>query len=58
MLQLASLSDSPLSVSDTSPVNPFTGETETVNETVPPAAVLADDGETLDVKSGAVLSHW
>jgi hypothetical protein len=58
MLQLAWLSDSPLSVSDTSPVNPFTGETETVYETAPPAAVLAEDGEMLGVKSGAVASHW
>src|SRR5215470_17682358 len=58
MLQLAWLSGSPLSVSDTSPVNPFTGETETLYETAPPAAVLADAGETLNVKSGVVFSHW
>jgi len=28
-----------------------------VYETAPPAAVLAEDGETAGVKSGAVLSH-
>jgi len=29
-----------------------------VYETAPPAAVLAEDGEMLDVKSGVVPSHW
>src|SRR5215468_8212192 len=57
-LQFAWLSGSPLSVSDTSPVNPFTGETETAYETAPPAAVLAEDGATPGVKSGVVASHW
>jgi hypothetical protein len=57
MLQLAWLSDRPLSVSETSPVNPFTGETETLYETAPPAPVLAEDGDTLVVKSGVVPSH-
>jgi hypothetical protein len=47
MLQLAWLSDRPLSANDTSSVNPFTGETETAYETAPPAGVLAEDGDTL-----------
>jgi hypothetical protein len=54
MLQLAWLSDSPLSANDTSPVNPFTDETEMPYEAAPPAAVLAEDGDTLAVKSGVV----
>src|SRR5215510_5821220 len=58
MFQLAWLCDSPLSASDTSPVNPFTGETETVYETAPPGAVLAEDGERLKLKSGVLASHW
>ena len=49
--QLACVAVNPPSDSETAPAKPFSGDTETVYDTAPPAVVDADDGDTLIPKS-------
>jgi hypothetical protein len=56
-LHAACPDDSPDRPSVTAPPKPFVLETDTVNVVLPPAATVADDGDTPTVKSGVIASR-